>query len=106
VHVQMFFKIKHHSVTYPCALLTWFSAVGDAPCQDTGMWIVEPDLDRNGWQIMSVVHIDTILRGAHLMGRADTHSIPHHLKHTGSLYAFKLFYVNKYIDYHAHEIVK
>ncbi|KAF8225982.1 hypothetical protein L208DRAFT_1304283 [Tricholoma matsutake] len=106
VHVQMFFKIKHCSVTYPCALLTWFSVVGDAPCPDTGMWIVEPDLDRTGWRIMSVVHIDTILRGAHLMGRADKHSIPRHLKHTDSLYAFKSFYVNKYIDYHAHEIAK
>ncbi|KAF8227158.1 hypothetical protein L208DRAFT_1298148 [Tricholoma matsutake] len=105
-HVQLFFKIKHRSITYPCALLSWFSAVGDNPCPDTGMWIVEPDFDRHGQLIMSVVHLDTILRGAHLMGRADKHSIPHQLKHTDTLDAFKSFYVNKYIDYHAHEIAK
>ena len=102
----MFFKVKHRSIMYPCALLTWFSAVGDAPCPDTGMWIIEPDLDRHGQQIMSVVHIDTIPRGAYHMGRADKHSIPHQLKQTDSLDAFKSFYVNKYIGYHAHEIAK
>jgi hypothetical protein len=104
--IWLFFKIKHCSITYPCALLMWFSAVGDNPCPDTGMWIVEPDFDTYGQQIMLVVHLDTILRGAHLMGRADKHSIPHQLKHTDSLDAFKSFYVNKYIDYHAHEIAK
>ena len=55
---------------------------------------------------MSVIHLDTILRGAHLMGIAGSHPIPHQLKYTDSLDAFKSFYVNKYIDYHAHEIAK
>ena len=104
--VCLFFKIKHRSITYPCALLTWFSAVGDEPCPDTNMWIVKPDLDRQGKHIMSVVHLDTILRGTHLMGIAGRRPIPHQLKHTDSLDAFKSFYVNKYIDYHAHEIAK
>ena len=106
MHVQLFFKIKHCSITYPCALLSWFSAVGDNPCPDTGMWMVEPDFDRHGQLMMSVVHLDTVLWGAHPMGRADKHSIPHQLKHTDTLDAFKSFYVNKYIDYNAHEIAK
>ncbi|KAJ7755606.1 hypothetical protein B0H14DRAFT_2404858, partial [Mycena olivaceomarginata] len=29
----------------PCALVTWFSAIGDELCPDVGMWMVESDLD-------------------------------------------------------------
>lgn len=102
--IRLFLKIKHHSVRYPCALVTWFSAIGDHPCDDTQMWMVEPDFDENGGHIMSIIHLDTILRSAHLVGIAGEHSIPRRLSHTDSLDAFKSFYVNKFIDYHAHEI--
>jgi hypothetical protein len=102
--VQHFFKIKYQSITYPCALVAWFSAIGENPCSDTGMWMVNPDIDHQGHWEMSVIHIDTILRGAHLIGIAGKHSIPRQLQHTDSLNAFRAFYVNKYIDHHAHEI--
>lgn len=102
--VKLFFKIKHQSVTYPCALVTWFSAIGDAPCPDTGMWMVEPDVDHQGRRVTSVIHLDSILRAAHLIGIAGNYTIPRQLKHTDSLEAFRAFYVNKYIDHHAHEI--
>ena len=102
--VRLFLKVKHQSITYPCALVTWFSVIGDRPCEDTQMWMVEPDFDGHGERIMSIVHLDAILRSAHLMGIAGVHRIPRHLLHTDSLDAFKSFYVNKFIDYHAHEI--
>ena len=54
---------------------------------------------------MSVVHLDTILRNAHLMGVAGGDYIPLDLKFHNSLDAFQEFYVNKYIDHHSHEIV-
>jgi hypothetical protein len=60
--------------------------------------------DGHGERIMSIVHLDAILRSAHLMGIAGVHHIPRHLLHTDSLDAFKSFYVIKFIDYHAHEI--
>lgn len=89
---------------YPCALVEWFSTYGDSPCEDTGLWSVTPDYDARGQRLTSLVHIDTILRGAHLIGAAGHHLIPRTLTHNHSLDTFQRFYVNKYIDYHAHEI--
>ncbi|KDR77955.1 hypothetical protein GALMADRAFT_94455 [Galerina marginata CBS 339.88] len=102
--VRLLMSVVHNRLTYPCALVAWFSTVGNDPCPDTGMWMVEPDFDSAGKRAMSVVHLDTILRGAHLMGVAGNDSIPHELKFFNSLDAFRAFYVNKYIDHHAHEI--
>jgi hypothetical protein len=103
--VRLFMSVVHNKVTYPCALVCWFSTVGDLPCPDTGMWKVEPDFDATGGRTMSVVHLDTILRNAHLMGVAGGDYIPLDLKFHNSLDAFREFYVNKYIDHHSHEIV-
>ncbi|KAM6492926.1 hypothetical protein JOM56_011060, partial [Amanita muscaria] len=76
----------------------------DAPCPITGMWKVCRDVGENGERILDVIHIDTILRSAHLIGIAGETFIPYGLDHTDSLDAFTTFYVNKFIDYHAHEI--
>jgi len=54
---------------------------------------------------MSIIHLDSMVCGAHLMGIAGTTRIPHHLMFDRSLDAFQGFYVNKYIDHHAHEYV-
>ena len=68
------------------------------------MWMVEPDFDETGNHAMSVNHIDSILRSTHLMGVSGSQFIPHHLTFNHTLDAFLAFYVNKYIDHHAHEI--
>ena len=103
--VRLFMSVVHNKVTYPCALVSWFSTIGDLPCPDTGMWKVAPDFDLTGGRAMSVIHLDTVLRSAHLMGVAGSNFIPLDLKFHNSLDAFKEFYVNKYIDHHSHEIV-
>ena len=64
------------------------------------MWIVQPDPGDNG---LDVIHLDTMLRGAHLIGVAN--GFTPKIKFTESLDAFKAFYVNKYADYHTHETV-
>ena len=92
-------------VEYPCALVAWYSVVGDAPCPDTGLWIVEPDISEDGERVMDVIHVDAILRGAHLIGAAGGQKIPLRFSHSDSLDCFKAFYVNKYADHHAHEIL-
>ena len=104
--VHAFLSITHKKVKYPCAVVSWFSTIGDSPCQcpDTGMWMVEPDFDQTGNRAMSIIHIDSILRSAHLMGVSGSQFIPHHLTFNHTLDAFRAFYVNKYIDHHAHEI--
>ncbi|KAJ7484562.1 hypothetical protein FB451DRAFT_1555053 [Mycena latifolia] len=102
--VLLFMSFKHLGVTYPCALVTWFSTIGDSPCPDLGMWMVEPDVDYRGQRIMDIIHIDTILRSAHLIGIYGDSLLPRHFKHSESLDRFKAFYINKYADHHAHEI--
>lgn len=105
VRVRLLFSFKYtNGVTYPCALVSWFVPVSDRPCEETGLWMVEPQMDQFGRYVTSVIHLDCMLRAAHLIGVAGNDSIPIHLAHTDSLDAFTAFYVNKYADHHAHEI--
>ena len=104
--VFLFFSVKYDGVDYPCALVHWFSVVGDAPDDETGMWIVKPDYLAGRKQFLEVIHLDAILRGAHLIGVAGSTFLPSNPKvdFLTSLNSFKSFYVNKYADHHAHEI--
>lgn len=102
--VNLFFSFKYHGTTHSCALVQWFAAYGNAPCEETGLWMVEADRDARGRRIVSVIHIDSILRGAHLIGVSGSSFLPRTFSHTDTLSSFKLFYVNKYADHHSHEI--
>ncbi|KAJ7573920.1 hypothetical protein C8J56DRAFT_1065438 [Mycena floridula] len=89
-----------HQITYPCVLVWWYSRVADEPDDEMGMWIVKPDIGDAG---LDVIHLDSVLQGAHLIGRAGTDFMPQ-IKFTDALDAFQFFYVNKYADHHVHEI--
>ncbi|CAK5264834.1 unnamed protein product [Mycena citricolor] len=65
--VQLFISFKYRRIDYACAVVNWFSTIGDQPCPDMGMWMVEPDLDARRRRVLDVIHIDSILRGAHLV---------------------------------------
>jgi hypothetical protein len=59
----------------------------------------------HGHWVLAVVHLDSILWGAHLISVAGKDFIPvHGFDFSKSLDAFKLFYASKYVDYQAHEI--
>ncbi|KAI0769267.1 hypothetical protein BD413DRAFT_604897 [Trametes elegans] len=88
----------------PCALVEWFSQVGDKPDEDTGLWIVEPDLETDGSHAKDVIHIQTLLRAAHLIPVFGESLTPSQLKQHEVLDSYQAFYVNKYADYHAHDI--
>ena len=62
------------------------------------MWKVKPDFANTGNLAMSIIHLNSMVRGAHLMCIAGTTQIPHHLTFDRSLDAFQAFYVNIYID--------
>ncbi|KIJ19089.1 hypothetical protein PAXINDRAFT_70240 [Paxillus involutus ATCC 200175] len=66
--------------------------------------MVEPEFDENGNCLVTVIHLDSILCPAHLIGIYGAEFIPHDLKYTDSLSAFSAFYVNKFSDYHAHQL--
>ena len=104
VQVCLLFSFKHNSKDYPCALVQWFSPVGDEPCETTGMWVVEPDRDDHGQRATSILHIDTAVRGAHLLPVYGSAFIPDDLHYSKTLCAFRFYYINKYADHHMHEI--
>ena len=106
--VVLLFSFEFRSVHYPCALVKWFTQVGDEPCPVTGMWMVQPehydnDEDENS-RVISVIHLDSILRPAHLIPVFGDKQVDHDLHFSNSLLAFKTFYVNKYSDYHAYSL--
>lgn len=102
--VYLLFSFKLQGTTYPCALVCWFETFGDGPDPDTGMWITQPEFDNHGYRNAAVVHIDSIVRGAHLLPIFGNSFIDEDLNYTQSLDAFIAFYVNKYADHHSHEI--
>ena len=87
--VNLFFSFSFQNTIYPCALVQWFSTYGDSPCEETGLWRVEPDLDVMGRRMCSVIHIDTILHSAHLIGvPAGSQRLPKTFTHHDTLDAF------------------
>ena len=102
--VQLFFSFSHEGVEYHCALVHWFSRVGDSPDDRTGMWIVEPDALDDGKPFMSIIDLDTVVRASHLIPVFGRGHVLRTLQFTDTLDTFTRFYVNKYIDHHAFEI--
>ncbi|KAG1764199.1 hypothetical protein EDD22DRAFT_979086 [Suillus occidentalis] len=71
----------------------------------TGMWMVAPSLDEDGSCALSIIHIDSIICGAHLLPIFGTQIVPPGLQFHDSLDAYRGFYVNHFIDHHAFELV-
>ena len=104
VHIQLFFSFSHDSKQYPRALVEWFSKIGWSLDSETGMWKVHPDI-RQGQRLCSVIHLDSILCGAHLLPIFGSNFLPINFDYTYSLDAFAGYYVNHFADHHSHEIV-
>jgi hypothetical protein len=105
VRILLFFSFDFSGTTYPCALVHWYTLIGDEPDDETGMWIVQPEVGHDGVPVTSIVHLDCIVRAAHLIGVFGNTSIPKTLHFSHSLDSFKYFYVNKFIDHHAFKTI-
>ena len=100
--VLLFFAFQHEDRHYPCALIHWFSFVGDEPDEETGFWTVKPDFTDDGSPHLAIIHIDSIYRAVHLLAaHQDAQFINREITMHSTLDEFKLFYVNKYVDHHA-----
>ena len=66
VRIKLLFLFNFEGVYYPCALVEWFWRKGNRPDPDTGLWMVEPEMTHGDCD-MSVLHLDTLLCGAHLL---------------------------------------
>jgi len=80
-HIWSFFSFRFHGEFYPCALVHWYSRIGDSPDEDTGMWRVCQDHNADGSPSAAVLHLDSLIHAAHLMGnisyQRDYHQSTH-----------------------------
>jgi hypothetical protein len=105
VRVQLLFSFRWSGKEYPCALVKWFSALGDQPDEVTGLWIVKPDINVDGNQDVQVVHLETIVRLAHLLPVFGNTPLPVQGIHPSDILdTFHMYYVNKYADHHSHTL--
>ncbi|KZP34143.1 hypothetical protein FIBSPDRAFT_906343 [Athelia psychrophila] len=102
--LQLLFSFHYQGITYPCALVQWFIPLGDEPCEDTGMWMVEPEMDDDDSRVTSVIHLDCVVRGAHLIPVYGERHLDRTVHFTNSLDLYSEYYINKYADHHAFEI--
>ena len=104
---RLFFLFTFERVKYSCTYIHWFSKIGDAADKCTGMWAIEWDIFDDGSYNSTIVHLDSVVRLAHLLPiHWDTPALSKHkLDYTQSLDVFSTFYVNKYADHHASKTV-
>jgi hypothetical protein len=100
--VTLLFSFSYCHTTHQCALVHLLPFKDDRPDEDTGMWIVERS--RSG--VSQVIPLNAIYRAAHLIpvfhGVA---TLSRTLSAANSLDHFRYYYVNKFIDHHAFEIL-
>ena len=103
--VFLFFSFVHMDSLYSCALIQWFSIIGNEPNDETGLWMVEPEVHEDGRPLLAVIHLDCVLRAAHLTPAYFTSDfVSRSLTMHNTLDEVKIFYVNKFVDHHAFEI--
>ncbi|KAI9441968.1 hypothetical protein BJY52DRAFT_1206842 [Lactarius psammicola] len=84
--VLMFFSFEYRRKTYSCALINWFVHT-DERDSDTGMWVVKQEFDYHGQPTVEVIHV------------------PEEFRYHSALDTFHTFFVNHYVDHHAHEFI-
>jgi hypothetical protein len=89
---------------FPCALVHWFIPTGDKPDEDTRMWVVEPEKEGDE-RTVEVIHLDSIVSGAHLLPVYGTGCLPEDFWHEFALDVFKSYFVSQHIDHHAHQLL-
>ena len=105
--IRAFLSFTHQSEVYHCALVSWYSRLGNQPDESTHMWMLEADFhdEAETERHFSVISVDTIVRAAHLIPVFGDGFLPKGLTPNHSLTSiFRGWYVNKYIDYHAFEL--
>ncbi|KIK35056.1 hypothetical protein CY34DRAFT_17283 [Suillus luteus UH-Slu-Lm8-n1] len=79
--VLTFFSFTYRTETYPSTVVRWFDTLGDSPDEDTGMWVVRPAHHANHAPNISIIHIDSIYRAAHLIPVYGNQFVSLNLRH-------------------------
>ncbi|KAF9234302.1 hypothetical protein BU15DRAFT_90031 [Melanogaster broomeanus] len=90
--------------TYPCALVHWFDRIADETDELTGMWMVRPSFLEEGSKNLAVIHIDSIVRSAHLLPIFGNERVPPFINFHNSLDIYRSFYINRFADHHAFQL--
>ncbi|KAH9027343.1 hypothetical protein EDB85DRAFT_2172406 [Lactarius pseudohatsudake] len=102
--VLLFFSFEYRRKSFSCALINWF-VHADERDPDTGMWVVKQEVDRRGQPTLEVIHVDSIARAAHLLPIYGSSRVPEDFDYHDALDTYYSFFVNHYVDYHAHEFI-
>ena len=102
--VLLFISFYYRRKPYSCALINWF-VHDDEPDADTGMWTVQLERDQKGEPTVQVILLKTIARGAHLLPVYGSTRVPDNFSHHDALDSFSSFFVNHFVDHHAHELI-
>ena len=108
--VRLFFSFEYDQASYECALVHDYQVVNPSPDDITGMATVKRAM-RGSLERARVIPLNNILRAVHLIpifSQLGTTQIPKRYKHESTLddrQLFKQFYVNKFVDHHAFELL-
>ncbi|KAH8982139.1 hypothetical protein EDB86DRAFT_2812467 [Lactarius hatsudake] len=102
--VLLFFLFEYRRKSFSCVLINWFVHT-DERDPDTGMWVVKQELDRRGQPTLEVIHVDSIARAAHLLPVYGDSQVPENFHYHCTLDSYRTFFVNHYVDHHAHEFI-
>lgn len=106
--VFLLFSFTYREILHCCAAVHWFARIDDEPDDQTGMWVVQPAYHRIGRRkvpLFSVISLDTIIRASHLIGVSINQEVTERQTASMSLDTFTRFFVNKYIDHHAFDLL-
>jgi hypothetical protein len=105
--VMVLLVVRHKHVSYECCLVEWYCQLLDERDPVTGLWIVEPKLNSQGECSTDIIHIECILWPCHLIGVCGDKNLSCNFSDSSVvLDVFHAFYVNHYIDYHAHQYTR
>jgi hypothetical protein len=90
----------------PCALVNWFVPVSDQHNKVMGTWEVKLEMADVRRPTLEVIHLDSIVQGAHLLPAYGRGVLPKDFDFRDALEAFRTYFVNNLIDYHAHELLQ
>lgn len=103
--VLLFFSFVYHDAVHECALVHWYKCSSDKPDEDMGLWMVRPEYDLRHQRTLEVVHVDSIARGCHLIPNYGTQALPEDFTYHYALTSFPSYYVNSFVDNHAHQFL-
>jgi hypothetical protein len=102
--VLLFFSFEYRQRNFSCTLINWF-VHADERDPDTGMWIVKQEFDRHDDPTLEIIHVDSIARAAHLLPIYGDSRVPEDFDHHNALDTYHSYFVNHYVDHHAHEFI-